>query len=245
MRQLALPLPTLDCCMLTPGHSGRLVASYFETLIPRETNKEYYDRIRMPISLQVIERKLHNQDFRNLSELESFFKRMVTNAKEFYPKNSEIFEDAERVRKALSNYMTKTNPAYKLIPGYSCQATPISGDVQPEPEDFPVNRGAAQSANGEDEDAEGDEDDQDDEEDAEGEEDEDDEEEEGNPRKIVLKRKGPGRPPRDGSEQARKLDRGGRVKADHEYEDVPYKGLSFQQAQEKIVEELIRKPDGS
>jgi hypothetical protein len=97
----------------------------------------------------------------------------------------------------------------------------------------------------EDEDAEGDEDSQDEEEDAEGEEDDDGEEEDGNPRRIVLKRKGPGRPARDGSEQARKLDKSGRVKADHEYEGVPYKGLSFQQAQEKIVEELIRKPDGA
>jgi hypothetical protein len=231
--------------MLIQGHSGRLVASYFENLIPRETNKEYYERIRMPISLKIIERKLVNQDFKNLSELESFFKRMVTNAKEFYPKNSEVFEDAERVRKALSNYMTKTNPAYKLIPGYSCQATPISGEAQPEPEGLSVGMAVRGGADDEDEDAEGDEDSQDEEEDAEGEEDDDGEEEDGNPRRIVLKRKGPGRPARDGSEQARKLDKSGRVKADHEYEGVPYKGLSFQQAQEKIVEELIRKPDGS
>jgi hypothetical protein len=202
----------------------------------------------MPISLKIIERKLHNQDFKNLSELESFFKRMVTNAKEFYPKNSEIFEDAERVRKALSNYMTKTNPAYKLIPNYSCQATPFPEDVQPESEEHSgvaAAAAAAEGVEGEDEDAEGDEDAEDDEEDVEGEDDEGDEEEDGNPRRIVLKRKGPGRPPRAGSEQARKLDKSGRVKADHEYEGVPYKGLSFQQAQEKIVEELIRKPDGT
>jgi hypothetical protein len=199
----------------------------------------------MPISLKVIERKLHNQDFRNLSELESFFKRMVTNAKEFYSKNSEIFEDAERVRKALSNYMTKTNPAYKLISGYSCQATPIPTDLQPDLEEVSARRAVIERPQNDDEDAEGEEDAEGDEEDAEGDEDDDDQEEDGNPRKIVLKRKGPGRPSRADSEQARKLDKSGRVKADHEYEGVPYKGLSFQQAQEKVVEELIRKPDGS
>lgn len=217
------------------------MASYFENLIPRESNKEYYERIRMPISLKIIERKLHNQDFKNLSELESYFKRMVTNAKEFYPKNSEVFEDAERVRKALSNYMTKTNPAYKLIPGYSCQATPIPNDLQPETE-LPAHRATAERMEVEDQDAEGEEDAQG-EEDAEGDDDED--EEDGGSRRIVLKRKGPGRPARAGSEQGRKLDKSGRVKADHEYDGVPYKGLSFQQAQEKIVEELIRKPDES
>ncbi|EAQ93473.1 hypothetical protein CHGG_01708 [Chaetomium globosum CBS 148.51] len=246
----AYGLHFLETIRRTKDKSGRLVASYFDHLIPRETNKEYYERIRMPISLKGIERKLLNQDFKNLSELESYFKRMVTNAKEFYPKNSEVFEDAERVRKALSNYMTKTNPAYKLISGYSCQATPIPADLaelEIESEDASAYRVTVEATKQvDDEDAEGEEDEQEDE-DAEGEEDEDgqEEEEDGNPRKIVLKRKGPGRPTRAESEQAKKLDRSGRVKADHEYDGVSYKGLSFQQAQEKIVEELIRKPDGS
>ncbi|KAL2184402.1 hypothetical protein L209DRAFT_757879 [Thermothelomyces heterothallicus CBS 203.75] len=242
----AYGLHFLETIRRTKDKSGRLVASYFENLLPRETNKEYYERIRMPISLKIIERKLHNQDFKNLSELESYFKRMVTNAKEFYPKNSEVFEDAERVRKALSNYMTKTNPAYKLIPGYSCQATPIPNDLQPEPEvaalTATAERTETENQKAGNQDAEGEEDAQG-EEDADGEEDED--EDDGSSRRIVLKRKGPGRPARAGSEQARKVDKSGRVRADHEYEGVPYKGLTFQQAQEKIVEELIRKPDES
>lgn len=222
------------------GCSGRLVANYFETLIPRDNNEEYYERIRLPISLNIIERRLQNQEFANLSELEGYFKRMVMNAKDFYPKSSEVFEDAERVRKALSNYMTKTNPAYKLVHGYSCQATPVDTDGQPETSSAIVHQTAVEHMPVSDEDADGEEDAQEEDEDAEGDEDEDEEDE--NPRKIVLKRRGPGRP---GSEQTRKLDKSGRVKADHEYEGVPYKGLSFQQAQEKIVEELIRKPDGS
>ncbi|KAL2135503.1 hypothetical protein VTI74DRAFT_8234 [Chaetomium olivicolor] len=243
----AYGLHFLETIRRTKDKSGRLVASYFENLLPRETNKEYYDRIRMPISLKIIERKLHNQDFKNLSELESYFKRMVTNAKEFYPKNTEIFEDAERVRKALSNYMTKTNPAYKLIPGYSCQATPIPADMQPESEELSARPVEAEAAVAEDEDAEGEEDAQGDEDDAAGEEQDGDDKEDGTSTRIVLKRRGGSRPAsaRAGSEQSRKLDKSGRVKADHEYEGVPYKGLSFQEAQEKIVEELIRKPDGS
>ncbi|KAL2257528.1 hypothetical protein VTK26DRAFT_9516 [Humicola hyalothermophila] len=239
----AYGLHFLDTIRRTKDKSGRLVASYFENLLPRETNKEYYQRIRMPISLKIIERKLHNQDFKNLSELESYFKRMVTNAKEFYPKNSEIFEDAERVRKALSNYMTKTNPAYKTIPGYSCQAAPIPDEPMADVEEDAAGKNGEADAEGEEEDAEGEEDAQGND-DAEGEEDEGNEEEDGTPRKIVLKRRGPGKPSRAASEQAKKLDKSGRVKADHEYEGVPYDGLTFQQAQEKIVEELIRKPDG-
>ena len=206
----------------------------------------------MPISLRVIEQKLLDYEFANMSELESFFKRMVTNAKEFYHKGSENFEDAERVRKALSNYMTKTNPAYKLIPGYSCQATPIPAVPNPTPKEAPHD---------DDDDAEGEEDAEADE-DAEGEEvepdnggrdrEEEDEEEEGGEeeaesrKRIVLKRRGNGRSSRTVSSPApRSSGRGQRSRLDHEYEDVPYQGLGFQQAQEKIVEELIRKPDGS
>jgi len=190
----------------------------------------------MPISLKSIETKLNNQEFANLAELESYFKRMVTNAKEYYNKGTEVFDDAERVRKALSNYMTKTNPAYKLIHGYSCQAAPIPEDLDqvniPEEDD--------EDAEGDEDDAEGDEDSEDDDE-----EEDDDEDDSGRKRKkIILKSKGPSRP-RQGSTPVRRGDRSSRGKPDHEFEGVPYKGLSFQQAQEKIVEELIRKPDGS
>ncbi|KAK4193472.1 Bromodomain-containing protein [Podospora australis] len=239
----AYGLHFLETIRRTKDKSGRLVASYFENLLPREKNAEYYERIRMPISLKIIERKLNNQEFKNMSELESFFKRMVTNAKEFYPKTSEIFEDAERVRKALSNYMTKTNPAYKLITGYSCAATPYpeDGDVPVEPEEVESEHNYAEAEG--DEEGEGDDDEAADED--EDDEDEDDEEDE-NPRKIILKR-GSGKPKtsRSASSSSRRVDKSGRVRPDHDYEGVPYKGLSFQQAQEKIVEELIRRPDGT
>lgn len=215
------------------------MADYFENLLPKEGNADYYRRIKLPISLKTIERKLHNQDFANLSELEGYFKRMVMNAKDFYNRNSDVYEDAERVRKALSNYMTKTNPAYKTVQGYSCQPAPLP-DNPPEifEEEDTVNNSL--DAEGEDEDAEGEED----EENGAEEEGGDDDEEDRNPKKIILKRKGPGRPPRNESTPVRKAERGSKGKADHDFEGVPYAGLSFQQAQEKIVEELIRKPDG-
>lgn len=243
------------------NHSGRTVADCFEDLIPQEGNEEYYRRIKLPISLKTIERKLINQDFANLSELEGYFKRMVMNAKEFYTKGSDVFEDAERVRKALSNYMTKTNPAYKRETGYSCIATPIPGE---EDEEYPKSasqngtkrNSSSGSANGsvkslrkreslsQGDDDEGQDDDDNDDDDHNESGDEDHE----NPRRIVIKRRESGRPTARSTASpapTSKPGRGGRRKADHEYENVPYKGLSFQQAQEKIVEELIRKPDGS
>jgi hypothetical protein len=49
---------------------------------------------------------------------------MVANAKHFNEKSSAIYEDAERVRKTASNFMTKHNPAYRN-PSYVAVATPI------------------------------------------------------------------------------------------------------------------------
>ena len=62
-----------------------------------------------------------------MTTLESFLKRMVANAKDYNQRGSEIFDDAERIRKAVSNYMTKHNPAYKT-PGYVAFATPLPDD---------------------------------------------------------------------------------------------------------------------
>ncbi|GJC85099.1 protein polybromo-1 [Colletotrichum liriopes] len=160
----------LDQIRRTADKNGRKVSGYFETLPDKDSNPDYYKKTRMPISLTMIEKKLNNGDFTTLTELESYCKRMVSNAKEFYPRGSQLFEDAERVRKALSNFMTKYNPAYARG-GYTAVPTPLPAE------------GTANDA------------------------DEDD-----------------NRP-------------------DCEYEGVSYNGLTFQAAQEKIVEEMLRKKD--
>lgn len=170
---------------------------------------------------------------------------MVTNAKEYYPRNSQMYEDAERVRKALSNYMVKNNPAYQTK-GYTAVPTPLPPD-DPPGEEEDANDDAEEEV--EDEEAEGeadeeeygsdDGDDVDGEGEAEDEEDEDEEDEDA----VVPKRRGPGRPPKNPALHAKKMaaKAAKQEKADSQYENVPYKGLSFQQAQEKIAEELIRR----
>jgi hypothetical protein len=52
---------------------------------------------------------------------------MVANAKQYNDDKSTIYQDAERIRKALSNFMTKHNPAYR-DPNYVAIPTPIPGD---------------------------------------------------------------------------------------------------------------------
>jgi hypothetical protein len=157
----------------------------------------------MPIALDTVREKLVRREFKNLTDLESFFKRMISNAKEFNTRGSEVYDDAERLRKALSNYMTKHNPAYKLIPGYVAAPTP-----------FPAEPGES-----DDEDAEG----------------EPDSEAEAavQAKKITRGRSKPQlktQPPKKSATPSVQ---------DGVYAGVAFSKLNFQQAQEKILEELI------
>lgn len=70
------------------------------------------------------------REFGTMSLLESYFKRMIWNARTYNEKGSEIVDDAERLRKALSNFMGKHNPAYRT-PGYSTVMTPLPDEGGP------------------------------------------------------------------------------------------------------------------
>jgi hypothetical protein len=160
----------------------------------------------MPIALDTIKEKLIRREFKNMTELERYFKRMISNAKEFNTKGSEVYDDAERLRKALSNYMTKHNPAYKLVPGYSAIPTPIP--TEPGESDL---------------------------EDAEGEPDSEAE-------AAAQAKKTRGRPKIQLKAQPPKKSITPSIQ-DSLYAGVDFSKLSFQQAQEKIIEELIRQKD--
>ena len=78
----------------------------------------------MPLSVNMIEGKLERHEYHNMTEVEGDLKRVVQNAKDYNDSRSEIFQDAERIRKALSNFMPKHNPAYE-DPDYRAVPTPV------------------------------------------------------------------------------------------------------------------------
>lgn len=53
---------------------------------------------------------------------------MISNAKVYNQKSSQVFADAERIRKILSNNMPKINPAYK-DPKYVAFPTPLPDEA--------------------------------------------------------------------------------------------------------------------
>ncbi|KAH9893026.1 Bromodomain-containing protein [Xylariomycetidae sp. FL2044] len=289
----AYGLSILDSIRATTDKNGRSVSPAFEALPSRSEDPEYYKKIRLPLSLQLIERKLKNGDYSGLSSLEGDFKRLVSNYKETHDKSSVIYNDAERVRKAVSNLMVKYNPAYKSG-NYQATATPLP--PSPGPDDFvgeedadgeeeepmenveediaagdqgdaevEVTKGKGEEVVEEEEEennVEDEEADEEAEEDDDEQEDEDDEDAE--PARGSTPRRRGGRRSRGGRRGGRGGGRGGRKardslaisdkgtprgptsgKANTHYENVPYEGLTFQQAQEKVVEDMIRKKDES
>lgn len=108
--------------------NGRPVAGHFIDLPPRQGNERYYQQTAMPLSLNMIEQRLEKYEYANMEMLEADLKRLVQNAKDYNSSKSNVFEDAERIRKALSNYMPKHNPAY-LRPDYRAYPTPIPQEL--------------------------------------------------------------------------------------------------------------------
>ncbi|KAG9247018.1 Bromodomain-containing protein-like protein [Calycina marina] len=169
--------------------SGRPISTDFLTLPSKKKFPDYYKFTKLPIAIDVIENKLKRHDFDNLTQLESWFKRMASNAKEYNEKGSVIYDDAEKLRKAFSSFMTKVNPDYK-VPGFQVQPVPVPGaeDVRQESEH--------------------------------------------EVEEIVRKGRG-GRQTKAPAKSPPPSVR------DLKYADRSFSGLSFQQAQEKVVEDMI------
>ena len=163
---------------------------------------------------------MSRHQYPTLSTLEGDLKRMVSNAKFFNERNSDVFSDAEKIRKMVSNYMNKVNPAYKDGSGYIPMPTPIPGEKQ-----NGISGGTNNQEDGEKDDADAD---------ADGETDLE-ETVPAKPRKSVTLH-GPS------AEKEFNRRRASSTPAVQEAEDAGegFEGNTFQQAQEKIMSEMIQ-----
>ncbi|KAL6712093.1 hypothetical protein ACN47E_003136 [Coniothyrium glycines] len=120
-------LKFLDSLKAAKDKTGRPIADHFLSLPDKDELPEYYEHVKLPIALETIENKLNAGEYSNLAQVESDCKRLVNNAKSYNEKKSAVYEDAERLRKTASNWMTKNNPAYR-DGNYVAVATPIPGE---------------------------------------------------------------------------------------------------------------------
>ncbi|KAK5128614.1 hypothetical protein LTR08_004043 [Meristemomyces frigidus] len=127
--------------------TGRSIVTEFLSLPPRHELPDYYEFTKLPMALDTIQKKLQRNAYPTLTTLESDLKRLVQNAKDYNAPKSDIYEDADRVRKLVYNFMKVHNPQYTADPSYTSFPTPI-----------PLENGApVENGLHEDEDAEGEE----------------------------------------------------------------------------------------
>ncbi|KAK0355165.1 hypothetical protein LTR59_006328 [Friedmanniomyces endolithicus] len=106
-------------------NKGHLIAEQFLTLPSRHELPDYYEVTKLPVAFDTIEEKLRRNAYPTMTTLESDLKRLVHNAKEYNAPKSDIYEDAERIRKLVFNYMKQNNPQYSQDPNYTSFPTPI------------------------------------------------------------------------------------------------------------------------
>ncbi|KAL8688319.1 MAG: hypothetical protein Q9218_005743 [Villophora microphyllina] len=98
-----------------------------------ERIKSARDKKEWPIATHFLtlpdKAKLNNHEYPTVTTVESDLRRMILNAKSFNEKSSQIFSDAEKVRKAVSNFMIDNNPAYQSR-DYKPFPTPVPDDWQ-------------------------------------------------------------------------------------------------------------------
>jgi hypothetical protein len=195
--------------------TGRSIAGAFLSLPAPAELPEYYEQIKLPIAIDTIEEKLLAGAYPTVTTVESDVKRMIQNAKDFNIPKSEIYEDAERMRKLAYNYMKVNNPAYKLDPSYSSFPTPVPLEKAKLAGQAPRASEQARQSTGEDDKAQ-----------------------RGRTTKSSEPRSQP-KPSMDPSEDPRESVVGN----DEEGPDYNFEGKSFQEAQQIIISELLSHAD--
>ena len=149
-----------------------------------------------------------------MTRLEGDLRRMISNAKAFNEKRSQAFSDSEKIRKQLQVFMQANNPAYK-DPTYVPYTTPV-------PEGWRVGQGKPQDTH---------------EQDAEG---ETDPEEAAKPTETRTRLV-----TRVGSSTTTNDRRASSTPAIQDVEGAyeSFEGNTFQQAQEKLVGEMMSHKD--
>lgn len=101
----------------------------YEQIITLWQSAVHIANISVVANFSFSQAKLNRREYPTLTTVESDIKRMVTNAKSFNERSSEVFADAERIRKLLANFMSKHNVAYK-DPNYVPFPTPLPGRTE-------------------------------------------------------------------------------------------------------------------
>ncbi|KND01501.1 uncharacterized protein SPPG_03301 [Spizellomyces punctatus DAOM BR117] len=86
---------------------GRIISEMFQELPDKDEYPDYYDEIKNPISLDIIQQKIDRKAYHSVAEFEADFMRMVSNAMEYNAEGSEVYQDAIALQMLFNELMKK------------------------------------------------------------------------------------------------------------------------------------------
>jgi len=95
------PCEELFSAVMTASDDGRSLSTMFQLLPSKLKYPDYYKVINDPIDLKTIATKIQNGVYMNLNDLEKDLIQMVKNAKAYNEPGSQIYKDANSLRKLI------------------------------------------------------------------------------------------------------------------------------------------------
>ncbi|KAL9627253.1 MAG: hypothetical protein Q9164_007658, partial [Protoblastenia rupestris] len=123
-------LAFLEQLNATRDKQNHQIAANFYELPDKDKYPDYYKKIGLPLSINMVHAKIKKGEYTDLSGIESDMRRLISNAKTYNTRKSSLFSDAEKIRKMVSNYMIKNNPAYQTG-NYVPMATAVPENWKP------------------------------------------------------------------------------------------------------------------
>ena len=87
--------------MTATADDGRQLCTMFELLPSKTAYPDYYEQITEPIDLKMIASKIQQNEFNGLNDLEKDLMQMIRNAKQYNAPGSQIYKDANTLRKII------------------------------------------------------------------------------------------------------------------------------------------------
>ncbi|KAF7722312.1 hypothetical protein EC973_003463 [Apophysomyces ossiformis] len=94
---------------------NHLLSTFFQQLPSKRSYPDYYDVIKSPIALNNIKTKIDQKEYISLAKLKADIDLMVTNAKKYNMKESQVFEDAVKIQKIVKSWQPEDSKAIRHV----------------------------------------------------------------------------------------------------------------------------------
>ncbi|PHZ14019.1 Bromodomain-containing protein [Rhizopus microsporus ATCC 52813] len=100
------------------------ITAIFMKLPSKKEYPDYYQIIKQPIALETIKNKVEKNMYQNISQMKADIELMVSNAKKYNMKGSQIYEDAIKIQRYVKGWQGVKEKAVLKLPGEAFNSAP-------------------------------------------------------------------------------------------------------------------------